>query len=144
MMALPDVAYLRECFDLDCSSGLLTWKVRPREHFRTARGWRTFNAQMAGRREASVKAFREWIDPGEGRRTKLMQLQPKMGSGKKFVKLGPGVDVGEAPAIEDIIAALRGKNLACWCDLPAPGEPDVCHASVLIEIANRTCEEVKP
>ena len=30
------------------------------------------------------------------------------------------------------IAALRGKNLACWCK---PGEP--CHADVLLEIANR-------
>lgn len=32
---------------------------------------------------------------------------------------------------------LRGKNLACWCPLPEPGEPDHCHAAVLMEIANR-------
>ena len=33
-------------------------------------------------------------------------------------------------------AALRGRNLACWCALSDP-----CHASVLLEIANRpTCE----
>jgi hypothetical protein len=31
---------------------------------------------------------------------------------------------------------LRGRNLACWCLLPAPGEPDRCHAAVLIELAN--------
>lgn len=31
---------------------------------------------------------------------------------------------------------LRGKNLACWCKLPKPGEPDICHAAVLLEIAN--------
>lgn len=31
---------------------------------------------------------------------------------------------------------LRGKDLACWCPLPKPGEPDVCHAALLIEIAN--------
>ncbi len=31
---------------------------------------------------------------------------------------------------------LRGRSLACWCPLPAPGEPDVCHARVLIEVAN--------
>ena len=31
---------------------------------------------------------------------------------------------------------LRGKNLACWCPLPKPGEPDHCHAAVLLEIAN--------
>lgn len=32
---------------------------------------------------------------------------------------------------KQIRAALRGKNLACWCPL---GEP--CHADVLLEIAN--------
>ena len=31
---------------------------------------------------------------------------------------------------------LRGKNLACWCPLPEPYEPDTCHAAVLLEIAN--------
>lgn len=29
------------------------------------------------------------------------------------------------------LAALRGKNLACWCKLDAP-----CHADVLLELAN--------
>ena len=40
----------------------------------------------------------------------------------------------------DIISRLpesRGKNLACWCPLPKPGEPDWCHAAVLLEIANK-------
>jgi hypothetical protein len=32
---------------------------------------------------------------------------------------------------------LRGHNLACWCPLPAPGKPDVCHGLVLMELANR-------
>lgn len=31
---------------------------------------------------------------------------------------------------------LAGKNLACWCPLPANGLPDHCHARVLLEIAN--------
>lgn len=31
----------------------------------------------------------------------------------------------------EIQAALRGKNLACWCPLDEP-----CHADVLLEIAN--------
>ena len=42
----------------------------------------------------------------------------------------------------EIRAALRGKNLACWCQL---GQP--CHADVLLEIANsdgpiNPCESV--
>ena len=36
----------------------------------------------------------------------------------------------------DARAELHGRNLACWCPLPAPGERDVCHAAVLLEIAN--------
>ena len=32
---------------------------------------------------------------------------------------------------DEIISALRGKNLACWCK---PGAP--CHADVLLELAN--------
>jgi len=36
-----------------------------------------------------------------------------------------------------IRAYLRGKNLACWCPLPKPGAADLCHAAILIEVANR-------
>jgi len=38
--------------------------------------------------------------------------------------------------IEDVRRELRGKNLACWCPLPEPGQPDHCHAAVLLEVAN--------
>jgi hypothetical protein len=31
---------------------------------------------------------------------------------------------------------LRGKDLACTCPLPEPGQPDLCHAAVLIRLAN--------
>lgn len=31
------------------------------------------------------------------------------------------------------IAPLRGHDPACWCPLPNPGEPDLCHAAVLLE-----------
>jgi Domain of unknown function (DUF4326) len=34
------------------------------------------------------------------------------------------------------LPALRGKNLACWCRLPRPGQPDNCHAALLLELAN--------
>jgi hypothetical protein len=40
------------------------------------------------------------------------------------------------PSIHEIRTKLRGKNLACWCPHPAPGEPDICHAAILLEIAN--------
>jgi hypothetical protein len=37
---------------------------------------------------------------------------------------------------EDIVRALRGRNLACHCALDQP-----CHADVLLEIANRPISE---
>lgn len=47
--------------------------------------------------------------------------------------------VDAAPTIADVMKALRGRDLACWCK---PGEP--CHADVLIDIANRPlCEAVQ-
>ncbi|MEV5944652.1 DUF4326 domain-containing protein [Streptomyces sp. NPDC051994] len=36
----------------------------------------------------------------------------------------------------DGLHELRGKNLACYCPLPEPGEPDHCHAAVLLRLAN--------
>lgn len=33
---------------------------------------------------------------------------------------------------EELVAPLRGKNLACWCKI---GDP--CHADVLLELANQ-------
>jgi hypothetical protein len=39
-------------------------------------------------------------------------------------------------AVPEALPALRGKNLACWCPLPEHGEPDNCHAALLLELAN--------
>src|ERR1700760_1193663 len=33
----------------------------------------------------------------------------------------------------EALPTLRGKNLACWCPLPVAGEPDRCHAAVLLK-----------
>lgn len=38
--------------------------------------------------------------------------------------------------VAEVRLALAGRDLACWCSLPGEGEPDVCHAAVLLEIAN--------
>jgi len=35
------------------------------------------------------------------------------------------------PSIDEIVATLSGKNLACWCPLDQP-----CHADVLLNLAN--------
>lgn len=36
-----------------------------------------------------------------------------------------------APDLPEIVATLRGKDLACWCPLD-----QLCHADVLLELAN--------
>jgi hypothetical protein len=33
-------------------------------------------------------------------------------------------------------AELAARDLMCWCPLPGPGEPDHCHAAVLLAAAN--------
>lgn len=41
--------------------------------------------------------------------------------------------VGSMPvSVEQWLAPLRGKNLACWCPIGTP-----CHADVLLELATR-------
>lgn len=41
-----------------------------------------------------------------------------------------------SPLAAEAVAQLRGKNLACWCPLPKAGEADVCHAAILLSVAN--------
>jgi hypothetical protein len=45
------------------------------------------------------------------------------------------VDEVGYPSDEEIRRELAGKDLACWCPLPDEGEPDHCHAAVLLRIA---------
>ena len=85
----------------------------------------------AGRQEASVKAFREWISPSEGRQTQLMEQRVVMESGGKQVQIGAGFSVGPAPDLADVRRELEGKNLACWCE-----DDSCCHADVYLKIAN--------
>lgn len=89
-------------------------------------------ADPAGRHEASVRAFRQWIDAPAGKRTASMSLEPKMVGPGGEMALGPRVEVGAAPSLVEIREALAGKNLACWCALSKP-----CHGEVLLELANR-------
>jgi len=41
------------------------------------------------------------------------------------------------PSDEQIRAELAGRDLACPCRLPEPGETDHCHAAVLIDQASQ-------
>lgn len=84
----------------------------------------------AGRHEASVVAFRQWLTGGNA---VAIQASFGAGDGERVMTFAssPVVDVPAPRPLADIAAELRGKNLACWCK---PGAP--CHADVLIELAN--------
>ncbi|MEV8048934.1 DUF4326 domain-containing protein [Streptomyces bacillaris] len=45
--------------------------------------------------------------------------------------------LAERPALlKAVREQLAGRDLMCWCPLPAEGEPDYCHAAVLLTLAN--------
>lgn len=46
---LPSVEYLRQCFSYDPETGTLTWRERPRDHFRRDNSWRNFNNRFVGK-----------------------------------------------------------------------------------------------
>lgn len=42
-----------ECFSYNPVTGLLTWNVRPLEHFKCDHGWKSFNSKLAGKEAGS-------------------------------------------------------------------------------------------
>ena len=84
-----------------------------------------------GRQEASVRAFRAWVEGYEGKRIISIDEGVVVKCGRKKIDIGERSVVGEAPALQDLRQTLRNKNVACWCK---PGEP--CHADVLLDLAN--------
>lgn len=85
----------------------------------------------AGRREASVKAYRDWITAPPGHVTVEYERGCAFQGGGNAVPVGPRIKVGRAPTMDAIRRDLRGKVLACWCPIGSP-----CHADVLLELAN--------
>lgn len=53
---LPSQAYLRQCFDYDPETGVVTWRVRPLHHFTDASYQMRFNDRFAGRRAGSKRS----------------------------------------------------------------------------------------
>jgi len=46
---LPAADYLRQCFDYAPDTGILRWRERPREHFRSLHASNAWNAKQAGK-----------------------------------------------------------------------------------------------
>ncbi|GAA2048442.1 hypothetical protein GCM10009800_40770 [Nocardiopsis rhodophaea] len=75
-----------------------------------------FRIEDCGSREASVHQFRRHLQE---------RRNPPPG----------WVDSVGYPSDEEIRAELAGHDLACWCPLPQKGEPDLCHAAILLRVA---------
>lgn len=88
-------------------------------------------SDAAGRQEASVRAYRDWIAPPHGRQTISFEEQPKLGFSTAEVALGPAIKAGAAPSLAEIRETLGGHDLVCWCSLDQP-----CHADILLVLAN--------
>jgi Domain of unknown function (DUF4326) len=115
--------------------------VPTRIQLRRSKGWRMpantvkvdrttlfgnpFSAEQHGRTGA-IRMFELWLDwnlpPGSFPDQTMAMLMTKR------------------QMVLERLPTLRGKNLACWCPLPEPGERDTCHAAVLLERANSGCE----
>lgn len=80
-------------------------------------------AEMTDPRSTVTQLFSEWLRVGtEG------------GWYEETYRIGKQVFDRRRVLAE--LHTLRGKDLACTCPLPEPGQPDHCHAAVLLRIAN--------
>ena len=100
-------------------------------------------ADEPGRRAAAVRAFRWWV---EGAAAPFPVRTATAGPGDIEYADGTSRHIADVPAAMGVmmlarqpiglpprpdLAALRGRDLACWCALDQP-----CHADVLLELAN--------
>jgi len=87
-LPLPDKAYLLECFDADLEAGRLIWRVRPKYHFSSERGWRVSDGKCSGQ-EAG------WA-----------RLHPKTGKWRWFIRLN-GKEVPRSRIIFFLVSGLQ-------------------------------------
>lgn len=98
-----------------------------------------FKADRAGRQAASVAVFRAWVLGGAAAEVGDCGLYIETNGESRPISVSPTIAAPTPPSLEEIRRELGGKNLACWCQLDQP-----CHADVLLDLANPTCEPVAP
>ena len=53
---LLSLEFMLECFDLNVDTGILSWRFRPRHHFKSDHAMRSWNTRYAGSVAVSVDA----------------------------------------------------------------------------------------
>ena len=94
--------------------------------FAGPRGERPYKAW---RRDACASAYR-FVMTAERR-----LVSPEEAAERTPFDAALTIKVGVLPTREEIIEALAGRDLACWCPLDA-----CCHADVLLDLANQPQE----
>lgn len=114
MKRLPDLDYLHECFDL--INGDLYWRIRPRNHFETDRGWATFNGKNAHKRAGSVGSTghititlnREKVVAARV----IMKMYYRIESDNLYIVHRDGNRKNNHP--HNLCLENRGTSLSCW------------------------------
>lgn len=112
---------------------------------RRTRGWRKpENAVIVSRPsrfgnpftiQAAVEA--EWSDPRSAAAANFAEwLRVGTEGGWYEETYRIGCQVFDRRRILADLHLLRGKDLACTCPLPEPGQPDHCHGATLLGLAN--------
>jgi hypothetical protein len=107
-----------------------------RIQLRRAKGWRMpENTVKVDRTTPLGNPFHVGVD---GDRAYCVYLHRALMTGliALTTKATPEEQQAHRSAVLEAKPKMRGKNLGCWCSLPAPGEPDICHATMLLEIFN--------
>ena len=81
--------------------------------------------------------WREWMDDAKAHPFELPYAEDRKKWCREQAVEAFAADIRNG-SIKLDLEPLRGKNLACWC---APGPRYSCHAEILLELANRVCEE---
>ena len=59
-MSFINKDFLNSVFSYDADSGVITWKKRPREHFRTKKGHSVFSSQFEGKRAGCLSVNKSY------------------------------------------------------------------------------------
>ncbi|MCX4778131.1 DUF4326 domain-containing protein [Streptomyces sp. NBC_01264] len=112
---------------------------------RRTRGWRKpENAVIVSRpsRYGNPFTIQDAIDAGvtDPRRAAAINFAEWLRVGTAGSWYSPTYRIGrqifDRRRILNGLADLRGRDLACTCPLPKPGQPDLCHGAVLLALAN--------
>lgn len=100
---------------------------------RRTKGWRAPDrAVYVGRPSKWGNPFPAY-DPSEKERATATLLFANLLATRAS---GDGEHLMPYPSDAEIREHLAGRDLMCWCPPPEPGQPDHCHAAVLLRVAN--------